>query len=571
MPAQMSSEKFIRAERRNRLEGYRLKVTCTHYDKETVRTNYEIDREKRSIIKSFRTVIKTSGASDLGIPPENENDTDFEKCPSYMQGLKLSNKRLLEWRTCEKQLNNFIKAHEAERAKDKRKKVFRKPVEEYTVIPAKKCDDIDDEVFEEDTLSVTTSEKASPIDLLKDNPENTEEKFDIKKWQADIIESYKTSVCKYSTSTNSDTKSNLRSKSSPAISTKTTDFDSSKSKRARPHTAQARIRPPSSRSSVSKRPASASATRPENQSQFLITKKSTYIKTGHTFEKLLDNRPVDKPLMVNNYLNSLRPPTLSVPEKEPSIASVGTLCPVVEGDEEDAENTDDIDKFDGQSEATNTDQQTDKHENGIDDKAEKTEAAEEPSGLSLKFQRKLKKKLLRVRSASSGLGNNHSGLRNNFKHSNSDLSSYMEGSSRRSRHDSESVSSMVSVPMSRTGSIVSVHRPSISLGIPSDIEDISRGQEKLASEITPDKPLSSNKLVSISKVVRAALTFSRMARKRALTKMQNENSSDAHEIIRQERLRKLQSRQNVLNSLASQWQSNQVLETPDCITIQQVE
>ena len=575
MPAQMSSEKFIRAERKNRLEGHRLKVTCTHFDKETVRMNYEIDREKRGIIRSFRTVIKTSGASDLGVPPENDRDTDFEKCPSYMQGLKLSNKRLLEWRTCEKQLDNFIRTHEEERKKDSRKKVLKKRTNGYTVIPAKSPDDVDDDVFIDDNASLTASEKTSPIDLLKDNPDNPDEKFDIKKWEADLIENYKSSVCKSTSSENQngDTKSNLRSKSSPTISTRTSEYENQKAKRVRPHTAQARVRPPSGRSSVSRRPASANAKRTDSPSQFLITKQSTYIKTGQTFEKLLDNRPVDKPLMVNNYLSSLRPPSTSKVEKEPSVSSLRNLCPVVEGDEDDDDAISNFDKAEKQSEITNV---TKKQSNsnlkpGHVENSNLLSPTPDTSGLSLKFQRKLKKKLLRARSAGSGVNSQQNGLRGNFKHSNSDLSSYMEGSSRRSRHDSESMSSMVSVPLSRTGSIVSIHRPSVSLGLPSDIEDISRGQEKLASEITPDKPLSVSKLVSVTKVVRAAMTFSRMARKRALTKMQNDNSSDTHEIIRQERLRKLQSRQHVLNSLSSQWQSDQRPETPDSITIQQVD
>lgn len=522
--------------------------------------NYEIDREKRGIIKSFRTVIKTSGASDLGIPPANDKDTDFEKCPSYMQGLKLSNKRLLEWRECEKKLHNFIKAHEAERSKDKCKRKVKKSEQEYTIIPSKRFDDIEDDVFLDDTTSIAASEKTSPVDLLKENPDNKDEKFDIKKWEADIIESYKTVACTHVKPTvqNGGT-SGLRSKSSPTISARTNDFNSQQSKRVRPHTAQARIRPPSGRSSVSRRPASASTGRPDNQSKFLITKNSTYMRTGHTFEKLLDNRPIDKPLMVNNYLNSLKPPSTSMNEKEPSIASVGTLCPVVEGDE-DEDAVQDNDNPDGHTSAVNGENV--ESINGTSDQTD-PQAESAVTGLSLKFQKRLKKKLLRARSARSGLGSH-------FKHSNSDLSSYIEGSSRRSRHDSESASSMVSMPMSRTGSIVSSHRPSISLGIPSDIEDMSRVQEKLASEITAEKPLSTNKLVSITKVVRAAMTFSRMARKRALTKMQDENSSDAHEIIRQERLRKLLSRQQVLNSIASQWQSENRLDDLEC-NIQQVE
>lgn len=518
--------------------------------------NYEIDREKRSITKSFRSVIKTSGASDLGIPPKDENDTDFEKCPSYMQGLKLSNKRLMEWRECEKQLNKFIEQHELERAKQKRKKYFKKPGEEYNVIPVKKFDDFDDEddVFL-DNESVT--EKTSPVDILKDNPSDTSEKFDVKKWETELIESYKTMVCDTKVDIPENPKHKLRSKSSPTISTNTKEFESSKVKRTRPHTAQARTRPPSGRSSIPQRPSSAVVRDQNNRSPFLITKDSIYIRTGQSFEKLLDNRPMETPVMVNNFMSpstsdvsvtststvSLKPPGPTTVENTPSIASVSTLCPVQEGNEEE----DDIDHANIQEVAAENNMQDEPDE---DEHPENTITIEThpKSALALKFQKRLKEKLQRTRSASSGL----SYQRSHFKHSNSDLSSYVE-SSRRTRRDSSSASSMISMPMSRTGSIVSSHRPSVSLGIPSDIEEISRGQDKLANEIKPEKPLAVNKLICVSKIVRAALTFSRVARKRALLKMQEENSSDAHEIVRQERIRKLQSRQNVLNTIASQW------------------
>lgn len=547
MPPQMSTEKFIRAERRNRLEAHRLKVTYRHFDKETVRLNYEIDREKRSITKSFRNVIKTSGASDLGIPPKNEKDTDFEKCPSYMQGLKLSNKRLMEWRECEKQLEKFITQHELERAKQKRKKYLKKKTDDYNVLPAKKFDDYDDDVFV-DSESLVNGDSHSPTDILKHNPNDTSEVFDIKKWEADIIESYKTMVCHQPQieSSDIDTKHKLKSHSSPTFSTYNNRYDTEKKKRARPHTAQPRTRPPSGRSSVPQRPSSANVGS-ESQSPFLITKDSIYIKTGQSFEKLLENRPVDTPIMVNNYLtsSSLKPPNSSI-EKEPSVASISTLCPVQEGDEEDETDTTAAAAY---TDANETDAET---TNAKILEGDNSKVHENKSELSLKFQRRLRQKLERTRSANSALTGQFSNHRSHFKHSNSDLSSFVEGS-RRTRRDSSSASSMISMPMSRTGSFVSSHRPSVSLGIPADIEEIQKGQDKLMSEIKPEKPLATNKLVSVSKIVRAALTFSRVARKRALQKMQNENSSDAHEIVRQERIRKLQSRQNVLNSIASQW------------------
>jgi len=549
MPAEMGSEKFMRAERKNRLETHNLRVKYRHFDKATVRVNYDIDREKRSITKAFKSVVKTSGASDLGIPPRDEHDTDYEKCATYMQGLKLSNKRLLEWRECEKQLLKFIETHEVEREKRNRRKVFRRPDSGYTVHSAKKpAADEDDDVFLDNDSESVISDCTSPIDILKSNPADVNEKFDIKKWEKEIVESYKNSVCMHASSSKPmrPQSENLRSKSTPVFSDRHSDPGDSNAKRNRPHTAQPRLRPRSGRSLVPSRPVSANIQRPE--SQFLITKNSTYIKTGKSFEKLLDNRPVDKPVMVDNYLDSLKPPVSPAVEKDPSIASMSTLCPVQEGNEDDDEidaNEQEFSNYESQS--VNGDIN---HVPPINGQRRSSKSHENSSQLKMKFQKKLLSQLQKARSAHSLGGDGHN-PRRHFKHSNSDLSTYAD-SSRRSRRTSES-SSIMSLPLSRTGSIVSNHRPSIALGIGADIDDISRDQDKVASEISAERPLSANKLVSISKVVRAAMTFSRVARKRCLQKMQEENSSDAHEIVRQERLRRLQSRQNVLNTITSQW------------------
>lgn len=528
MPMQMSSEKFMRAERRNRLEIHHLNVKYKMYDRETVRLNYEIDREKRNITKAFKAVTKTSGASDLGIPPKNENDNAHEKCLSYTQGLKLSNKRLLEWRECEKQLHKFIMAHEQEMIKHTQVRPRKKKQETVRHVSETVYDDDDDVFFE--TASNGVELKLSPVDILKEDPENDKEVFDIKKWQREIIDSYKDSICKSVKVSEDDlkAKNKLRSKSTPnIISNNNNDMFP---KKVRPHTAHA---PPTRRPTSGRhRPSSANALKPDSEPAFLITKDSVYMKSGDKFQKFIDCRPVEKHVMVNNYID-----TLSLPQsntKQASSSSGNSLCPVEEGDENE-----DID-------AVNIANAVEE----IDDSNDGETSTSEISPATLAFQNAVhkayemrkNKKLLRNRTQST------SSL---FKHSNSDISSLV-GASKRHRRDSGS--SVLSRTLSYNGSVVSSHRPSISLGIPEDIEEFSRGQDKLASEISAERPLATNKLVSISKVVKAAMTFSKVARKRALQKMQEENSSDGHEIIRQERLRRLQSRQSLLDSIASQWQ-----------------
>lgn len=559
MPVQLISDKYLQAERRNRLEKSRLDVACKHYDRETTRLNFEIDREKRFITKGFRNVVKTSGQSEAGIPPKDESDTDFEKCPSYRQGLRLSNKRLLEWRECEKQLEKFIQNHNKEMAKARK----RRPVSAKSTKSIKSeqqdnennFDAYDDDVFlDDDAVSTVTS--VDPMDALKENNKPEKKDFDVKHWEKEIIESYKEMVSRTVSSSNTKDKDSsstrLKSNSAPAIIT--TDTGSNKVKvRMRPHTAQANRRPPSGRK-LPPRPSSAQVVSNNNKSditrQFVITKDSIFIKTGQKYEKLIDNRPVEKPVLVNNYLDTLSPGTSNL--RSASLTSVNSLCPVEEGNEEE---TVDEDEKDDSLKATDDDSTQ-----GGDFQIKSSNHMLVKKALQ-KWKRRKSERLLSAASSSSDTKSRGSLLHSNsdlsfyvesmrrlrkdstFKQSNSDLSTYVE-SGRRTRRSSESASSRMSV---------SSHLPSTSLGIPADIEDMLHVQEKLASEVSAERPVSTNKLVSVSAVVKAAMTFSRIARKRALAKMVEENSADPHELIRQERLRKLQSRQNVLKSLTGQW------------------
>ncbi|KAK3097579.1 hypothetical protein FSP39_011116 [Pinctada imbricata] len=103
MPSK-SNERFLRADRKNRLEKHRLENTLKVFDRERSSKALEIDREKKGIAKSFDLVRKTSGRSDQGRPPRNRNDTGHLDAPVYQMGLRLSERRLMEWRAQEKEL-----------------------------------------------------------------------------------------------------------------------------------------------------------------------------------------------------------------------------------------------------------------------------------------------------------------------------------------------------------------------------------------------------------------------------------------------------------------------------------
>lgn len=91
-----------------------------------------------------------------------------------------------------------------------------------------------------------------------------------------------------------------------------------------------------------------------------------------------------------------------------------------------------------------------------------------------------------------------------------------------------------------------------------DISVDSNGQRKpsnwrkyVAAEQAPIP--ETQRLVTLTTVVKAALAFSKTARRRALDKLVEEQSVDTRQIIKEERIRRLQSRNNVLMSLSTQF------------------
>ncbi|KAK7497253.1 hypothetical protein BaRGS_00011547 [Batillaria attramentaria] len=101
------------------------------------------------------------------------------------------------------------------------------------------------------------------------------------------------------------------------------------------------------------------------------------------------------------------------------------------------------------------------------------------------------------------------------------------------------------------------HHPSDTLGNTGDAE--SGSSERPASsqwrrELAREKPPGlSPSVSSLGTVIKAAMVFSKAARQRALSSMVEEHNVDTREVIRQERLRVLQSRASVLNKIMSQF------------------
>ncbi|XP_050393394.2 serine/arginine repetitive matrix protein 2-like [Patella vulgata] len=91
------------------MEKGRLEKRLKSYEREVMRYAHIIDREKRAIIRDFEAVRRTSGNSDLAIPPNGQRDNIYAESSYSKSGFRLSEKRLMEWKLSEKELERFLK------------------------------------------------------------------------------------------------------------------------------------------------------------------------------------------------------------------------------------------------------------------------------------------------------------------------------------------------------------------------------------------------------------------------------------------------------------------------------
>ncbi|KAL3882738.1 hypothetical protein ACJMK2_029049 [Sinanodonta woodiana] len=575
MPMRLTNDKFFRAERKNRCEKIRLDDKIKHFDRETSRINYEIDREKRLLASTFKNVYQTSGVCNLGLPPSNENDNVHEKSQLFRQGLRISNKRLKGWRECEKQLHKFIMHSETAMSKGKRlpfKSVLddtdnvpepiTQPSESTLYTVYNRHDSAEDDVFDDE--SSKSSSQTCLFRMVKSPLEIDNEAFDVDKWEKEMIENYKALVTRPVSASNTTVTGNKRPQSSPSVRLRyeTKDSESDTSRRQRPHTAHGILnnRDPSRKLSLSPRSSSSQQTRPRVK-PFLITKEGVYIKTGGKYEKLPDvDKPLEKLVLVNNYVGA------GTNSKLHSNLGLGTVQEDLEEEDESHASNYNVTKRD------QNDADSNHTLNNVSDmfvNTDKGQEQEEYKGKPIadKFQkektelqrRRRRSSQVSLRSASSTLGkfvtadSAASDVSTRQKtHFTQDKVPSHEDNGPHSRM-SGSVSSLY-VRSSRAGSVSGMSRQSrVPEFLQADISEIYKNQEKLINEITPDKPPPITKVVTIGTLVKAAMTFSKAARKRALETMVKENNADSHEKIRQEHIRRLQSRASVLSNITSTW------------------
>ncbi|XP_071114677.1 uncharacterized protein [Haliotis cracherodii] len=111
MPMRWTStgERFIQADRKNRVERARLDLQLKIYERERLRNWGLQEREKKFLYANIESVRRTSGSSNMGVAPAGPKDNSYEKSMHSRSAIRLSEKRLMEWRLCEKQLQRFLK------------------------------------------------------------------------------------------------------------------------------------------------------------------------------------------------------------------------------------------------------------------------------------------------------------------------------------------------------------------------------------------------------------------------------------------------------------------------------
>ncbi|ESO84815.1 hypothetical protein LOTGIDRAFT_168302 [Lottia gigantea] len=78
-------------------------------ERDLVKRKLKIDMERRNILKSFQAIRRTSGNSDVGLPPEDRMDNIYAHSRHSKSGLRLSEKRLMEWKRRERELRRFMR------------------------------------------------------------------------------------------------------------------------------------------------------------------------------------------------------------------------------------------------------------------------------------------------------------------------------------------------------------------------------------------------------------------------------------------------------------------------------
>lgn len=541
MPSK-SNERFLRADRRNQIEKGRLERVLKLYEKEKLHKALEIDREKKEFVKSLSSVRRTSGVSDQGVAPTGKSDNDYLSAPVYRMGIRLSERRLMGWRAQEKE---EIKR----RLRSARSSSHRSLSGEYRRQESHHDNEIPD-----------YDENGNIDDVFSENESVQELEFDPKRLTRCITESYKSLFSQKDFKLDKENVKRIRSaKFCRSISDIEIDGQGCPSKQ-RPQTAV------------------SSARRNRGLSLPLPQRPSTAVTYGSTKNNLDNGSTILKSprSKFNNYLSSSDIDSEGTDDVDSmDLSSSQSETNMKHSSKQTKDNVMNGMKEEGLSENGSAVQTHRKHQHRVSisrlNDRSNAEPIPEDGILTTTYKDKTRRasessiteKPSRCKSAKNR--RNSATVSMQSIHENGETTNI--SNSEINTSDSESDISFPRRPRMSTTSrqrhssgstMTSDSRDFLESSVFSSMSDLSldsNGQRKPSkwrefvcaekAQIPPPKSV-----VSVTTVLRAALAFSKTARKRALTQLVQEQNTDAGEIIRQERLRRLDSKNTILAAIS---------------------
>lgn len=472
MSRKLSGDKLLKANRRNNIASAHLGFQLDDYDREMRLTTKYIDQEKKTLKVSFDTVKRTTGTSEEG--RKSRGDTRRNSSISTDNAnLQLSERRLSQWRVCEKQLKKIIslsyfesKTHDHGRKSVMRTSNHNEPVNASTRVNSASGDDV---------FNANCPKQSASRESYRD----------------DVFITHGSNGC----TDNSDSENEEEANQPPSKI------------RLRPQTTKSRLLARQFSRKVQLRPTSAYPVKQihsENMARGKSLKRIPFVEGSSLNGKdRIDNDQTKRRNVVSDSNGNFSIDEIDI-----------------------------ISQFNGSPrEIALPSAKTDRRETDVGGSAESRDfLTSNPNKWEfLRRQRPFSEdpamRLAQIReSANTPVGSRE----------------------RPTTSITRRTSAMSAGPRGRPARV--------SWAENSEDETEQLNWRELVNAKSGSQVLT--KMASVGKVLQAAMAFSKTSRQKALEKMVEKKSTDRHELIRQERLRRLQTRTSLLQGLANQWHSH---------------
>ncbi|KAL8603080.1 hypothetical protein ACOMHN_015645 [Nucella lapillus] len=107
---------MLTARRKNRLERFRLDQQLKELEKDGARQKFQVERQKRSVFLAWQSIPLTTCYSDKAQAPDSLQDNAYHKSKHSQR--RLPEKRLMQWKAREKELEKFLWRFESQHGKN---------------------------------------------------------------------------------------------------------------------------------------------------------------------------------------------------------------------------------------------------------------------------------------------------------------------------------------------------------------------------------------------------------------------------------------------------------------------